>query len=134
MAIIDSKERTNRPFNLRIQVGRLHNIQNYSNSVFIVVSHDSLVCIRSIGLHFAIFSSGTFCGLVMRQHRDCGEKGHGFSVTRASHRFVFVMFRGKQAVGHRFMIGCGLDGGIKMGVFFGRVPSFISGNVRRSGA
>lgn len=64
MAIIDPKERALRPFFMRSML-RFSDIQDYRNSIFIVIPDEALVSIRGISPHNSIPFHGAFCGFVV---------------------------------------------------------------------
>jgi hypothetical protein len=53
VSIINSKERTLRPFFV-FPVFGLDNVENYGNTIFIVISYKTLVCVSSISSHNSI--------------------------------------------------------------------------------
>ena len=67
MAIIDSKEGALGPLAptelLRL---RLHNIQDYSDSIFVVITDDALVSISSIGCDDSVALGRVLSGLIIR--------------------------------------------------------------------
>ena len=64
MAIIDSEERASRPV-VNLFEFRFNYIQNDADSVFIVVSYHSLVCVGCIGYNYSVLLWGKLCWVVI---------------------------------------------------------------------
>lgn len=71
MAIINSKEGTLRPF-LSLSVFRLDYIENDGNSVFIVVSHYSLIGVCSVTFYNSISLDGALGWFIVRYDDSLG--------------------------------------------------------------
>ena len=67
MAVEDTKERALGPEFYVLFSRRLHDIEYDTDSVFIVVTDDSLVGVRSISNNTSVFSDTTFCWLPRRK-------------------------------------------------------------------
>ena len=70
MAIKHSKKAYLRPFTLEIVlILRFHDVQDYADSVLIVVSDDTLICIRCIWLDDSARFWRGFCNLMILQRK-----------------------------------------------------------------
>lgn len=85
MAIIHTKEGTLGPSfgtyktwwcESRTSTLRFDDVEDDRNAVFVVIAHDALVGVGSIGLDDAIAIGWTFCGLVVGQGAIFGQYGH----------------------------------------------------------
>ena len=64
MTIVDSEERASWPV-VNLFEFRLNNIQNYADSVFIIVSYHALRCVRGIGDNYSILLRCKLCWIVV---------------------------------------------------------------------
>lgn len=70
MTIIDTEERTSRP-RLMLAVLWLDDVEDDRDSILVVVTHQSLVCIGSIGSNDSIAFVAALSGLVIRDDNAC---------------------------------------------------------------
>ena len=91
MSIINPEKRTHWPF-LRFPRLRFQDIQNEADSVFIVFSHNSLICIRCIGYHNPVLTDAALSGLIIRDDNPWGRlKLHQFFVIFVEIEFLLCL-------------------------------------------
>ena len=71
MAVINTKERTFWPILNMCFVLWLHYVENNWNSVLIIISYNSLICICSIRFYDSISFNGSFSGIVVWKNNFC---------------------------------------------------------------